>query len=63
MGATWSFAVDGPDATEVIEEVRREAHRLGREVVGEPTLAEVVGANGETKWWLSIHVERANVAS
>jgi hypothetical protein len=63
MGATWSFALDGPDATDVIEEVRHEAHRLGREVIGEPTVAEVVGSDGESKWWLSVHVERANVTN
>jgi hypothetical protein len=59
MGTTWSFAIDGPDATAVVDEARLEAHRLGREIVGAPSVAEVVDPDGESKWWVSIYVERA----
>jgi hypothetical protein len=59
MATTWSFAVDGPDVAETIAEATREAHRLGREIVGEPTVARIEDADGRTKWWLSIFVERA----
>jgi hypothetical protein len=63
MATTWSFALDGPDASEVIAEATREAERLGRRVVGEPTLSEVPDAEGRPTWWLSIYIERATVAS
>ena len=59
MATTWSFAIDdASSATDVIAEATAEANRLGRTIVGEPSLLEAIDAEGRTRWWVSVYVER-----
>jgi hypothetical protein len=59
VASTWSFAVDASSSVEEeMTHVRLEAERLGRIVIGEPTVLETAGPDGVTGTWLSVLVER-----
>jgi hypothetical protein len=58
VATTWSFAIDDRSKVrEAISEAEVEVARMGRRIVGEPLLAEVVDARGVSTWWLSVSVE------
>jgi hypothetical protein len=58
VATTWSFAIDDRSKVhEAISEAQVEVARLGRQIVGEPLLAEVVDARGVSTWWISVSIE------
>jgi hypothetical protein len=63
MATAWSFAIDEEEAlAETLADARAEAERLGRRIVGEPSVRRVPGEHGESVWWVTVFVERATSA-
>ena len=61
--AVWTVLIDGPfSVAEEFAALRKEAHRLGRTVVGEPQVTDVVNEQGERRYWLTVAVEHATWA-
>ena len=61
--AVWTVMIDGPSSVaEEFEALRKEAHRLGRTIVGEPQVTNVVNEQGVHRCWLTVAVERARSA-
>jgi hypothetical protein len=59
MSKTQTFALDDRDRLdEAIAAAEAEAHRLGRRLVGEPSLTESKNADGTSTWWVTVTVER-----
>ena len=59
MSKTQTFALaDRDKLDEAIAAAEAEARRLGRRVVGEPSLTESKNADGTSTWWVTVTVER-----
>ena len=59
MSKTQTFALaDRDKLDETIAAAEAEARRLGRRLVGEPSLTESKNADGTSTWWVTVTVER-----
>ena len=59
MSKTQTFAFDDRDKLdEAIAAAEAEARRLGRRLVGDPSLTESKNADGTSTWWVTVTVER-----
>jgi hypothetical protein len=64
MGKTQTFALEDRDKLdETVAAAEAEARRLGRRLVGEPSLSESKNADGTSTWWVTVTVEREVTSS
>ena len=60
MAQTQTFFLDNFDKLdEAVAAAEAEARRLGRELVGEPSLTESKHADGTSTWWVTVTIERS----
>ena len=64
MAQTQTFLLEDLEKLdEAVAAAEAEARRLGRELVGEPTLTESKNPDGTSTWWVTVTVERSVTSS